>query len=172
MKIIVICGDKNAGKTTFVQHLIKKFNDEEIEVEGFVSVSEYSNDLPINYFICDISGKSKHHLCSMNPINDSIKYGRFFFRSETLKYGNQILQSAKPDKVVIVDEVGKMELVHEIAWFESLSFLIHHNFLKQIWVVRKDFIPLLSSKFTNVDFLIIDMNDPDAEKRILQIIKS
>ena len=62
-------------------------------------------------------------LCDSYPATGMIKAGRYYFNPASVKFGEQILLSANPKELCIVDEVGLFE-VKGLVWGTVLQSLI------------------------------------------------
>lgn len=161
--IIVITGEKNQGKTTFTKQLISMLQNKGIQVEGLLTVAHYENNAPIAYSILDIKSEVEMELCSIHEKVATSKFGKFFFDENSIEIGNKFLRNTSQNSIVVIDEIGKLELERESGWFPSMNALIQGQQNMHIWVIRKAFIPLLDKKYT-VPYILIDIKESTIEQ--------
>ncbi len=137
--IFVITGDLHQGKTTFVKQLTKELKNEGYGIKGFFSVGEFKNDKRYRFKLENAETGDTAVLATREKRPGWNAFKSYWFNPETIKKGNKIIEEAteeNPD-LLIVDEVGPMELQHK-GWYESLKIAAEHTEIIQIWVVRKN----------------------------------
>ncbi|HHB78539.1 MAG TPA: hypothetical protein ENK85_04840, partial [Saprospiraceae bacterium] len=146
--VYVISGGVHKGKTTFAEAVVQKLRQKNIPVEGFLAHGTFAGDRRYSFHIENLKDRQRHLLCIRQTREDWDWFGSFSFDPKVLQLGNDLLKNVNPDSIVIIDEVGNFEFKQKQGWFEGLSHLLnHHPETKQIWVVRRDFIPNLQALF-------------------------
>lgn len=158
-ELIIITGEKNKGKTTFVSKVIDNLKDNCWVVQGVTAKGVIENGIKKEFYLEDISNGEQKILCSVNKIGNT-NTGRFYFNDDTFKWGEKILKSVENNKktVVIVDEVGPLELKNK-GWSDSIEDLFSKNEVKIIWVVRKGLVKSVLRKFAVSKATIYDINE-------------
>ena len=156
--IFIITGGLHEGKTTFAQALVKELRLKNIQVEGFLAHGTFKGDRRFSFHIENLKNQKRHLLCIRETREEWDWFGSFSFDPKVLKLGNDLLKNIDPKSMVVIDEVGNFEFKTKQGWFEGLSHILNnHPTTKQIWVVRRDFIPNLQALFPIPDAQIFDI---------------
>lgn len=156
-EVIIISGQKNKGKTTFVANLIKHLKDKNISVQGITALGVFEKNEKIGFNLQNIENEEQKHLCSVKNIGNT-SIGRFYFDEKTIQWGNTIIENIDclQKGFVIVDEIGPLELKNK-GWSESVEKLFLKDNIKIIWVVRKSLVKSVLRKFAISSAKIIDI---------------
>ena len=107
--LIVIVGDAGAGKTPWIEQLIKLLQNKRIKVDGMISNKCQESDDKWYHDLIRISTNEKYQLTTMDEIDTNIKIGKFNLFKDTINWGNNQLISIKNVDWIIIDEVGVLE---------------------------------------------------------------
>ena len=107
--LIVIVGDVGAGKTPWVEQLIRLLQSKDETVDGIISKKNQQSFDKWYHNLTRISTNEKHQLTTMKKIDTNIKIGQFYFFEDCLDWGNKQLKSIQYSNWLIVDEVGLLE---------------------------------------------------------------
>ncbi len=157
-KIIIISGERREGKTTFIKNILSVLDKKQIKYSGIISEGIDKNNNRTGFNIIDLSTQKKYKLCSVDSNFGSLKIGKFYFNTDTLKLGNDILLSAK-NNLVIIDEVGYLEL-NNGGWSNSIEKLLAEQ-KDLILVVRKKLLEKVINKWNLTQTQIFDISEYD-----------
>jgi len=160
--VYIITGGVHEGKTTFAQAVVKSLRQNNIQVEGFLAHGTFKGDKRYTFHIENLKNQQKHLLCIRETREEWDWFGSFSFDPKVLELGNNLLKNIDPKSVVVIDEIGNFEFKNKQGWFEGLSHILNnHPTTKQIWVVRRDFIPNLQALFPIPDEHIFDIGSSE-----------
>lgn len=162
-KTYIVCGSIGEGKTSFLERLVNELISKGFVVAGFLSKRVMEGGKTVAYNIKNIStGEERQLIDSRKEVgNDMI--GRFFINSNGFNYGcNLILNYPVGSQILVVDEVGKLELKGE-GWHPPLEKTIKINDKTLILSVRREFVTEVIQHYNIIDYSIIDI-----EKTIFQ----
>lgn len=174
-KIFIVTGKTDAGKTSFLVKLIDALKVNEIKVGGIYSRKVFENAERIGYDVVDIETNKGTAFLRTYSNGTSEKIGIFFIFSQGQKFGIERLKSAnnKEIELVIVDEVGKLELSGK-GWSRELDNILNSKSKHLLIVVREDFIEEAIAKWNFLDVVFIRIPDEEllvATNRIINGIK-
>lgn len=160
--VVILSGPVHSGKTNFLKRLVRRWEKTGYLFRGYLSLTrsgpegtEYDFlDLKENKTLPFIKRVSKY-----NPEGEVERIGPFFFISETLDLARAIVRSARPDEVMIVDEIGPLEIQGRGVW-PALAEALPRSGVKLLLVVREKLIAALSAKLDISDFIVIDFRHP------------
>lgn len=110
---ILLTGSPGVGKTTIVKKLIQLFKEKQIKCIGFYTEEIRSdNGSRIGFDVIDVDGK--HGILARENPSDNIKRPHVGKYSVYIKNFENIalsLLKIEPNTILIIDEIGKMELL-------------------------------------------------------------
>lgn len=111
-KIFFVTGSLGAGKTGYAKNLSDLLRQKNISVGGILSERVMREGLTIGYDIVNIETCEREVFLRQDESTGPDKIGRFKIFPEGLSAGNRILASLvqSEKEVIIIDEVGKLEL--------------------------------------------------------------
>lgn len=107
-RALLLTGPIGAGKTQAVLALAEDLRRRGLRVGGVASPRVLAGGETVGYRVRDLGSGEERPLCSREP--PGIPFRRFFFSPEGLEFANQVLTEAAEAEVVLVDEVGPLEL--------------------------------------------------------------
>jgi nucleoside-triphosphatase THEP1 len=168
--VFIITGTLHGGKTNFARQVAENLKNKGFKTNGFLSVGIFKNDRRHSFELLNLKNEERILLCSKEQIMDWIKLGHFYFNPKGIEFGKQIIQSSENDEIIFIDEVGKLELIDKKIWYDELIFLKSKPDQIQIWIVRKDYIPLLTENFSISNDNIIDIDSYSRESAVGKIV--
>ena len=110
MKNILICGPPGVGKTTLIKKILKKIN---LRAGGFYTEEIRGRSNRVGFKI--ISLDNQEGILAHINIKDSQRVGRYGVNINDLENigARSLEQALKNDDLIIIDEIGKMEVFSE-----------------------------------------------------------
>ncbi len=106
---LIVTGPIGSGKTQSVLALAQTLLEKGVRLGGVLSPRIVDAGETVGYLVRDLQSGKELLLCSQDP--PGIRFRRYFFRPEALAFANEVLtKAAKEMEVVVVDEVGPLEL--------------------------------------------------------------
>jgi nucleoside-triphosphatase THEP1 len=161
MKVFIVTGEKNYGKTRYLQELTELFKIYNVKQAGFLSIGILNKEGEKDFEIQDITGHKRMHLASRNPYPGYRKMNEsFYFNPEAIHLGNSLIQDAFENKtdVLILDEIGPIEL-REKVWYPTLVLVLNKKIPVVILSVRKGLTQEVIDKFGIRDYRVIDISE-------------
>ena len=163
-RIYIISGDTRSGKTTFLKQVLIEVKQKkpEIKIGGIVAHGLDKDGERFGFDIENLATGAYRRLCSVVPRENDRKIGRFYFDDTAFDFGNEALDVSNGNDLVVVDEIGYMELEGK-GWFEAVDKLIKSNETELILVVRRRLLEqfLRLWQDANIRVIDIDKNQPE-----------
>ena len=157
MKIYIIAGNREEGKTTLLKEVIILLKNRGISMSGFYAEGKFEKGERSSFELTDVNSGKHYHLCRRTaPGNRG-----FTFDKQNVIAGNKLLEPSPNVCLYIIDEVGKMEIKGEI-WHDALQKLIK-NGNNLLITVRKDYTKEVVGKFGFEKYKIFDTDDNPSE---------
>jgi nucleoside-triphosphatase len=112
---ILLTGPPRCGKSTLISKLINFCNESEIEIDGFLTPEVTEENKRIGFDIERITTTEKKRLARIGNFKTQHKLGRYhiFIEEFEVIITELVNLEFKDIKLIIVDEIGKMELFSE-----------------------------------------------------------
>lgn len=169
-KIVIITGEVQQGKTTFVRKIVEDLADEKYKIAGFLSLGINRDGKRAGFDLVDVETSEKMELCSDNKYETKIRLGHYYFNSDAIVFGNRILSSEgiAGKQLIVIDEIGPLELKGQ-GWSNSIEELTGKYSIPELWVVRKKLVEKISRRWNIGDAYVFDISDSIVEDVVIQI---
>lgn len=108
-RALLVVGPRESGKTSAILAFSAALQNQGISVDGVASPRLLQGGQTVGYKVRRVSTGEEHILCALEP--PGLACGRFFFRPEAVTFANTTLkEAAQSAEVVVIDEVGPLEL--------------------------------------------------------------
>ncbi len=139
VNLYVLTGPRGAGKTTFCRGLIARAKQAGRDVAGVTSPAVVADGERIGFDAEDIRSGERRGLGRAQPQPGfSMRLGRWFVNPAALAWANRIFACCYPCDLLVVDEIGPLELVRGEGWTDALSALRAGMYRAAVVVVRPE----------------------------------
>lgn len=120
----LVTGQRGAGKTAFCRALIAHARSQGWNAAGLLSPAVFEGQLKTGILVEDVrSGETRPLASSMPQESFDLQLGDWYFNRSSLVWGSHILKSSLPCDLLIVDELGLLELKQHKGWWSALNIL-------------------------------------------------
>jgi nucleoside-triphosphatase THEP1 len=134
--IIILTGERGAGKTSACREAVTLAQAKEYACNGILTLTQPDGELDV----LDVSNGETRRLTLPPDTKPAIVQGRFHFAPETFGWGNLILADATSCHLFVVDELGPLELEQRRGWTKAFDVLQRRNFALALAVVRPELV--------------------------------
>jgi nucleoside-triphosphatase THEP1 len=167
--IIILAGPVHSGKTTFLQGVFSRWRDRDLRMRGFLSLAFWEGGERRGYDLLELEKGRTLPFLRTSGETDWERIGPFYVIPETLEAARSIILGASPDELLVVDEVGPLELGGGGLW-PALDTVLKRPFIKTLLVVREgildEFLTLLAGHRT----VGLDIREKDLEIRLERLV--
>jgi nucleoside-triphosphatase THEP1 len=167
--ICILTGEENIGKSTNCRYITEYANLKKIAVSGIRSELEIINNQKkaINSF--DIKTGEMMKLAFYSPGWDQEKPERKWkFNQNAFNWGNNVLRRSVPTNLLIIDEIGYLELEKGEGWNECFNVLESNQYQLALIVIRPELLPLASQRFERTSFYTLNnSNKIEIKKKLI-----
>lgn len=160
--VIIVSGGVEEGKTTLAKNLHDTLQEKGIESDGIITERIVEDNITTGYDLIHL--KSRRRICFLrqNIECGSEKIGRFFICPEGLEGGQELLKqiAAKEDILVIIDEVGLLELEGG-GWTEYVTKILNDRKSRLLMTVRTTFLEDIKAKWNLNYYEVFNVNATD-----------
>ena len=152
-KILLLTGQRNIGKTRICQELIRLIRTRK-KVTGIITPGEYINGRRVAIFAEDIRSSEKKKFAEFMPGWDEENPKREWkFLEDALLWGNMVIMRSIPTEILIIDEIGYLELEKNEGWNSIFQVIQSGQFEHALLVVRPDLVPRAFQLWSNADII-------------------
>lgn len=138
-KIIILTGAKGIGKTSLIQKVLAWAKDHSIYVAGICSPAVFQNNKKTGIQIENIAtGERKTLATVLGKVRSAVNTDAWSFDEKNLEWGNEILDDIKSCQLLIIDELGVLEINQQRGWSHAFQVLRKKEYKLAIVVVRPD----------------------------------
>lgn len=164
-KRVVISGLRGTGKTSLLMALIKEFQCSDIDVKGIVSPGVFDGEKKIAIEMMDLAaGESRLFARLAEETTTDLQFGDWSFSQETLQWANQRLASIESADVLVMDEIGPLELDMKCGLQAGLDLLALDIYRLAVITVRPKCLTALSELLPEMTVYPLSRWDPEALK--------
>ena len=168
--VVIVSGDIQEGKTTFLIELVTKLKKKNVKINGFLARGIHDENGRIGYDLEDaVSGESIPYIRNKNSLN-AYRHGKYYFSPEGLDFGKVILNNVRKmnTDLAVIDEVGPVELKGK-GWAENIEKLVNIYRVPQLWVVRKPILKRVIRQWNIGEVMVIDISTESVDDVIDEI---
>jgi nucleoside-triphosphatase THEP1 len=114
--IYLLTGPVHSGKTTFLRQVIRSLKEKGTDIGGFLSVSVWNGDERLGYDLYDLREEKLIPFIRAAGERTWQKSGPYSFIPDGLERAKSILLRTQNADLLVVDEVGPLEVSGEGLW--------------------------------------------------------
>ncbi len=141
-QLYTLMAPRGAGKTTFCRALVDLAQAAGWDVAGLLSPAIFENGLKTGILTQNLrTGEARVLALASPPVDQTtfdLHFGHWRFDSTVLEWGNQILTGDLACDLLLVDELGPLELTHSAGWVNGLEALRQARYRWGLVVVRPE----------------------------------
>ena len=169
-RIVLLAGERGAGKSTVCRETIALAQARGYSCGGVLTLGRPDGALDV----LDVRSGRVRRLTLEPDANQAVIQGRFHFDPETLAWGDAALAQATPCHLLVVDELGPLEIERGEGWSKAFEMLYGGNFTLALVVVRPELIVhaqlKLPASAANV-FTVTAHNRDDLPRLLLEMLE-
>jgi nucleoside-triphosphatase THEP1 len=137
-RIIAISGVSGSGKTTLCRKVYQRLSKKGVDVAGIISPPIFENGVKTRIMVQNLKTGRRKPLAGIEEIPAVVNTGRWYFSKKGLEYGLATLQEAVPCDLLIIDEIGPVEILRSEGWFYAFELLRGGDYRKALVTVRPE----------------------------------
>jgi len=157
VRMVIVTGPTDGGKTEAVLALGERLQSGGVPVAGFVQIGERESGRKVGFKLRDIATGEEAELAVHAERKDGDFGTRFRFLDEGFQLGREALARVQPGGVVIVDELGPVEL-RGAGHMPAVQRAIKAPAIAgAVVVVRRPLVPALLAALEASDAVVVDV---------------
>lgn len=136
-RLVIVSGPTGSGMTIWCVDLAQEARAYGISHAGLISPSVYAGSKKVGLDLFDLSTRERRRLANLRANLPSNYIGRKWDLDEdTLQWGNQILEKIQHIPLLIIDELGPLELVEHKGLTHGIQLLDAQDYQLACVVIR------------------------------------
>jgi len=168
--IFILTGPVHSGKTTLVKNVARELKRQEYRIGGFLSEAVWENEATVGYDLFDLREETSIPLVRRTGEEKWQKIGSYFFIPQGLARAEKIILREKDVDILVVDEVGPLELSGKGFW-PALKQVIFHPLNIYLLVIRKNILEDFLKTLGKREVKIFDIKSKEIFSRLIEDIK-
>ncbi len=168
-RAILLTGQSNIGKTTLVKELVMQARQAGYRCAGLLSPARFADGARVGIDVMDVATGQIRPLATRGQACQPGGLGHIF-DPEALAWGASVLARAIPCDLLVVDELGPLELRQGEGWHNGLDVLNTGGYRLAVTVVRPALLPLARRTLT-VEHVVCEVT-PSRCSEIVQVLLS
>ena len=133
-RVIILSGTRSVGKSTACLRAVELAQARGYACRGVVTVREPDDGRAV----LDVQSGATRRLTLGQSARCAVVQGRFRFDAEVLAWGNEVLAHAVPCHLLVVDELGPLEIERNQGWVRAFEVLEAGGYTMALVVVRPE----------------------------------
>jgi nucleoside-triphosphatase THEP1 len=131
-RLVLLSGERASGKTTVCQQATSLAQREGLTCGGLLTLPR--GDLVLD--VVDVRNGDVRRLTVPAGTAGAVQQGRFHFDPRALSWGNETLAAATPCDLLVIDELGPLEIERGRGWSKAFDVLRRADYALAVVVVR------------------------------------
>ena len=133
-RIVILTGERGVGKSTVCHKTIALTQARQYTCGGIITLCCPDGSREA----LDVSTGNVRRLTLEPDVPSGVTQGRFRFDPEALAWGNDVLTHVLACDLLVVDELGPLEVEHGEGWLKAFDVLREAKFTLALVVVRPE----------------------------------
>jgi len=168
--IFILTGPVHSGKTTLLKNVIRELREQKYKTGGFLSEPILKNEETVGYDLFDLRKERSFPLIRRTGEKKWQKVGSYFFIPQGLARAEKIILREKDVDILVVDEVGPLELSGKGFW-PALKQVIFSPLNIYLLIIRINILEDFLKTLEECEVKIFDIKNKDILSRLIEDIK-
>jgi nucleoside-triphosphatase THEP1 len=156
-QIIGIVGKRGSGKTSLILSLLEEFQSQGMRIAGVISPGIFEGEQKIAIEMIDLVSREGRLLAILKDDEETgLQFGDWSFYEQTIKWGNQRLEYSPTCDILILDEVGPLELDFNQGLQQGLNKLAAGNYKLGMISLRPKCAEAIQQLFPRIELFYLE----------------
>ena len=138
----IVSASSGMGKTTFCGGYVARACQAGLSVGGILCPAVFEGGKKIGIDLLNVASGERRRLGLRTYNKSETTVGCWQMDESVLAWGNEILASLKDEEIIVIDELGPLELEEGHGYQEALRLLDEERYRTALVVVRPALLPL------------------------------
>ncbi len=152
--VFILSGPVHSGKTTFLEERAALAREQGVPVQGYLSPSIWSEKRHIGYDLLSLAEGQAFPFIREKGWLEGQNVGPYFLIPETLALAQRIIRQASGARLLVVDEIGPLELEGKGVW-PALADALDKSPRRILVTIRDGLVDPFRRKVPSFDFAVV-----------------
>lgn len=134
-RVVLLTGERGVGKTTVCFEAVERTKQRGHACGGILTLVDQGDR-----YVVDVATGDRRLLTAGPGESQTVTQGRFHFNLATLNWGEGVLWRATPCDLLVIDEIGPLEIERGQGWAGGLDVLREATYALALLVVRPELV--------------------------------
>ncbi len=153
--VVVVSGWREVGKTTLCRKLVEMGRAQRLDIAGLLSPARFAASseagkplVKTGIEVEDLRTGQRRLLasCLENELHGS-QLGPWTFDDHVMNWGSEVLKSATPCDVLVIDELGPLEFDQQRGWSIGFELIDRQDYRLAVIVIRPEYLVQLHKRW-------------------------
>lgn len=168
--IFILTGPVHSGKTTLLKKVVWELKGQKYRIEGFLSEAVLKKEETVGYDLFDLKEEKSIPFIRKIGEKEWQKIGSYFFIPQGLAEAEKIILRGKEADILVVDEVGPLELSGKGFW-PALKQVVFQPLTSFLFVMRINVLEGFLEMLGEGEVKIFNIKDKEIFPQIIEEIK-
>jgi nucleoside-triphosphatase len=169
-RVVLVTGERGVGKTHLCQQVIEQARRSGYRCTGVLSRAVFNEEEKVAITLADVATNSERTLAVADDLPAEVTWGRYRFVPSTLEWGSDLLAGATPCDLLVVDELGPLELMLGQGLIAALDVLDEGGFSLALVVVRSELLDTLREELQDAETTVVEVDLQNRDQLPRQIM--
>jgi nucleoside-triphosphatase THEP1 len=169
-RVVVLTGERGVGKTHLCQAVVEQAGKIGFRCAGVLSRAVFDGEEKAAITLVDVATSAERTLAVADDTPGELRWGRYRFVPSTLEWGSDLLTGATPCDLLIVDELGPLELTLGLGLEAALDVLNEGAFSLALVVVRPELLDTLRKQLHCAETRVVEVDLQNRDQLPGQIV--
>ncbi len=152
----LISGPSGSGKTTWCANIVAQARALGMTLGGFICPAVIQDGKKIGIDLMNVTSGEKRHLGIYSRDNGIKTIGCWQMDESVLSWGNEIIVGLQDEEIILIDEIGPLELEKGLGYRYALNFLDEGSYRTALVVVRPTLLPVAQERWSDARVLMLE----------------
>ena len=143
----IVSASSGMGKTTFCGNYVARARQAGLSVGGILCPAVYESGAKVGIDQVDIRTGERRRLGTRSSGASGTTVGCWQMDESVLAWGNEILVSLKDEEIIVIDELGPLELEEGHGYQDALRLLDEGRYYVAVVAVRPTLLSLVQTRW-------------------------
>lgn len=171
-KRYILSGEREIGKTTLLLALKEQAQKAGFDVSGVISPAVFLEGKKVGIDLFDLRNNELIRLADLNEAepDSEVPTIHWAFDKNALQHGNEVLGHSTPSDLLIVDELGPIELVKGQGWQNGLLAIDSAAYQTAVIVIRPSLLEIALKRWPDATVLKLEQKESFEQKTLITAI--
>ncbi len=169
-RVVLLTGERGAGKTQLCQQVVGQARQFGYSCAGVLSPAIILQGEKVGLRLADAATGEERLLAEADRAGGEVRWGRYRFVRATLEWAAELLRGATPCDLLVVDELGPLELKLGQGLVAALGVLEEGAFSLALVVVRPELVDDVRERLRSAETSVMQVGPLNREQLAGQIL--